>query len=257
MTLITEGLTLAVDSAIQQFITANGKRQAPFDTNGTVGKDSEGYSVLKAATFRDGTFRRARARRSTSTNRSWRSPRGWASCRTSAPAPCLPTSGGDILMVNARGKLLVSEARPASFVVAVLPPLFCQSACERSLVAQAKSVMKNGIWRVEGDRIDAPPIPTSTPSPVKGPSARHTAPPSVSATTSAGQPWGGCPTIPHGESTPIFRRADSWRRRQRAKGSDQRPTWGDGQDRRLGERCAQGAAQGDFAQHNAKSRDEK
>jgi hypothetical protein len=54
MTKITEGLTQAVDSAIQQFVTASGKRQAPFGTSGPVGQDSEGYSVLKAAAFANG-----------------------------------------------------------------------------------------------------------------------------------------------------------------------------------------------------------
>jgi hypothetical protein len=51
MTKITEGLTQAVDSAIQQFITTSGKRQAPFGASGPVGQDSEGYSVLKPAAF--------------------------------------------------------------------------------------------------------------------------------------------------------------------------------------------------------------
>jgi hypothetical protein len=54
MAKITEGLTQAVDSAIQQFVTASGKRQAPFGTSGPVGQDSEGYSVLKAAAFANG-----------------------------------------------------------------------------------------------------------------------------------------------------------------------------------------------------------
>jgi hypothetical protein len=54
MAKITEGLTQAVDSAIQQFITTSGKRQVPFGTSGPVGQDSEGYSVLKAAAFANG-----------------------------------------------------------------------------------------------------------------------------------------------------------------------------------------------------------
>jgi hypothetical protein len=54
MAKITESLTQAVDSAIQQFITTSGKHQAPFGTSGPVGQDSEGYSVLKAAAFANG-----------------------------------------------------------------------------------------------------------------------------------------------------------------------------------------------------------